>query len=36
MRLMLENALRKVHEWICSTHTSGHMMATKIQRVDYF
>ena len=29
-------ALREVHEEICSTHASGHMMARKIQRADYF
>ena len=31
-----KDALREVHEGICSTHASGHMMARKIQRVDYF
>ena len=25
-----KDALREVHEEICSTHTSGHMMARKI------
>ena len=30
------DALREVHEGICSTHPIGHMMARKIQRVDYF
>ncbi|KAG5233085.1 RNA-directed DNA polymerase (Reverse transcriptase), Ribonuclease [Salix suchowensis] len=30
------NALREVHEGICSTHASGHMMARKIQRFGYF
>jgi hypothetical protein len=29
-------ALREVHEGICSTQASGHMMARKIQRADYF
>ena len=31
-----KNALREVHEGICSTHASGHVMARKIQRVGYF
>ncbi|XP_052312616.1 uncharacterized protein LOC112328848 [Populus trichocarpa] len=29
-------ALREVHEGICSTHASGHMIARKIQRAGYF
>ena len=29
-------ALQEVHEGICSTHASGHMMARKIQRAGYF
>ena len=29
-------ALREVHEGIFSTHTSGHMIARKIQRAGYF
>jgi hypothetical protein len=32
----VKNTLREVHEGICSTHASGHMMARKIQRADYF
>jgi ribonuclease HI len=31
-----KNALREVHEGICSTHANGHVMARKIQRVGYF
>ena len=31
-----KNALQEVHEGICSTYASGHIMARKIQRVDYF
>jgi hypothetical protein len=31
-----KNTLREVHEGICSTHVSGHVMARKIQRVGYF
>ena len=30
------NALQEVHERICSTHASRHMMAEKIQRAGYF
>jgi hypothetical protein len=30
------NVLREVHERICSTHTSRHMIARKIQRAGYF
>jgi hypothetical protein len=30
------NVLQEVHEGICSTHTSGHIMARKIQTVGYF
>ena len=29
-----KNTLREVHEGICSTHASRHMMARKIQRAD--
>jgi hypothetical protein len=29
-------ALREVHEGICSTHASGHMIARKIQKAGYF
>jgi hypothetical protein len=31
-----KDALWEVHEGICSTHASGHMMARKIQRAIYF
>jgi hypothetical protein len=31
-----KDALWEVYEGICSTHTSGHVMARKIQRVGYF
>ncbi|XP_073262695.1 uncharacterized protein [Populus alba] len=31
-----KKALQEVHEGICSTHASGHMMARKIQRAGYF
>jgi len=31
-----KSALREVHEGICSTHASGHVMARKIQRAGYF
>jgi hypothetical protein len=31
-----KNALREVHEGICSTHANGHMVARKIQRAGYF
>nr|XP_034920866.1 uncharacterized protein LOC118053664 [Populus alba] len=31
-----KNALREVHEGICSTHANGHMIARKIQRAGYF
>jgi ribonuclease HI len=30
------SALQEVHEGICSTHASGHMVARKIQRAGYF
>ena len=31
-----KSTLREVHEGICSTHASGHVMARKIQRAGYF
>ena len=31
-----KNALREVHEGICSTHANEHVMARKIQRAGYF
>ena len=31
-----KDALREVHEGICSIHASGHMMARKIQRAGQF
>ena len=31
-----KRTVREVHEGICSTHASGHMMARKIQRAGYF
>ncbi|XP_073259793.1 uncharacterized protein [Populus alba] len=31
-----KNALREVHEGICSTYANGHMIARKIQRAGYF
>ncbi|XP_073261648.1 uncharacterized protein [Populus alba] len=31
-----KNALREVHEGICSTHANEHMVARKIQRAGYF
>ena len=28
--------MREIHEWICSLHTEGCFLATKVMRVSYY